>query len=136
MIHRECGNWGNTLSAPEGDFTKKVFLIEGHALKKGKPNPSNVITFSNDDYGQVNPSHANALMVKLDIVDQDVMKILVDDGSSVDILYYYAYNRMLLDGYEIQSCRELPMCGFENKSGTHPRNYKLVDGLPLRTLSS
>lgn len=53
-------------------------------------------------------------MVKLDIVGQDVMKILVDNGSSVGILYYHAYKRMLLDGYETEPYRELPLYSFGN----------------------
>lgn len=32
------------------------------------------------------------------------MKILVDNVSSVDILYYHNDNKILLDGYEIEHC--------------------------------
>lgn len=76
----------STSDCSEEEYVKRNFLIEGHQSKKAKPNPNNVITFSNEDYGGINLRHADALVVKLDIVDQDVMKILVDNGSSVDIL--------------------------------------------------
>lgn len=69
--------------------------MEGHHTKKAKPNSNKVITFFEDDYGQVNPRHADALVVKLDIADQDVIKVLIDNGFLVDILYYHTYYRML-----------------------------------------
>lgn len=104
---------GSKTDCPNEEYIKKVFLIEGHQQKKAKP-PNNVITFSDEDYRQLNSKHVDALVIKLDIIDQDIMKILVDNGSSVDILYYHNYRRMLLDKYKIEPYKELPLYGFRS----------------------
>lgn len=105
---------GSTSGGSEDEYVKKIFLIEGHQTKNVKPSLDNMITFSDEDYGEINPRHVDDLVVKLNIANQNVVKILVDNGSSVNILYYHAYNRMFLDGYEIELCREPPLYGFGN----------------------
>lgn len=55
--------------------------------KRLKKNPSLVISFSNDDYGERNiEDHQEALVITTKIGVNTVQKIFVDNGSSVDIL--------------------------------------------------
>lgn len=39
-----------------------------------------------------------ALKIQLDITDQDVKKVLIDNGSSADIIFRHALRKMILDG--------------------------------------
>lgn len=70
----------NTSGYPEKEYIVKFFMIEGHQLKKQKLNPNNLITFSDEDYGSVNSRHVDALVIKLDITDQDVMVMDIFGG--------------------------------------------------------
>ena len=54
------------------------------------------ITFSEKDAHHVSHPHCDALVIKAMIANNNVHRILVDNGSSVDILYYKAFERMRL----------------------------------------
>jgi len=45
------------------------------------------ITFSDDDFQGVDPSEDDPMVILIDIDKFSIMKILVDQGSSVEILY-------------------------------------------------
>ncbi|XP_074337356.1 uncharacterized protein LOC141674548 [Apium graveolens] len=57
----------------------EVFSIQSY--------PEMVISFSSKDYEGVNPNHNEALVVTLDIFDNEVRRMLIDNGSSVNILF-------------------------------------------------
>ena len=46
------------------------------------------ITFTNDDARRVHHPHDNAIVITLLIADYTTKRVLVDNGSSADILYY------------------------------------------------
>ena len=50
-----------------------------------------IIGFSEDDARRLHHSHDDALVVSLRVGDYNVHRMLVDNGSSVDILYYPAF---------------------------------------------
>ncbi|GFY88878.1 hypothetical protein Acr_06g0008180 [Actinidia rufa] len=52
------------------------------------------ITFSNDDLRGLHLSHDDALVVSTVIANFNVQRILIDNGSSVDILFILAFERM------------------------------------------
>lgn len=70
--------------------THSVFHISSPEPKRQKVSPNNVITLSDEDYHQATTSSDDALVVTLDIANQNVQRILIDKGSSVDILYNHA----------------------------------------------
>lgn len=75
-------------------YVREVFRVDS---KKPKKNPSPVISFSDDDYGERTiEDHQDALVITTKIGANTVQKILVDNGSSVDILYHSAFSRMNL----------------------------------------
>ena len=55
------------------------------------------ITFSEKDALHVCHPHCDALVIKAMIANNNVHRILVDNGSSVDILYFQAFERMRLN---------------------------------------
>ena len=57
-----------------------------------------VIGFSEDDARRLHYPHNDALVVSLQIGDYNMHRVLVDNGSSADILYYPAFQQMRIDG--------------------------------------
>lgn len=77
---------------------------------------NNIITFSEEDYHQTTTSSDDALVVTLDIADQYVQRIVIDNGSSVDILHNHTLQRMLTGDETIKPCKEPPLYSFGNNS--------------------
>ncbi|XP_074324398.1 uncharacterized protein LOC141661313 [Apium graveolens] len=73
-----------------------------------------VISFSNKDYEGVNPNNNEALVVTLDIFDNEVKRMLIDNGSLVNILFKHTVDRMQLGSVRSNGCREDPLYGFGN----------------------
>ncbi|KAK1351825.1 hypothetical protein POM88_053966 [Heracleum sosnowskyi] len=44
-----------------------------------------------------------------------IWKVLVDGGSSVNILYHRTYSNMNLEGEQLDPCHEAPLYGFGNQ---------------------
>lgn len=52
------------------------------------------ITFSKADVAGVKLLHTDAVVVTLNITDYNVHRVLLDNGSSIKILYYFAFSQM------------------------------------------
>ncbi|XP_074347592.1 uncharacterized protein LOC141686456 [Apium graveolens] len=89
---------GGSHSPPRSpDFGEEVFSI--HSL------PDLVISFSSKDYEGVNPHNNAALVVTLDIFDNEVRRMLIDNGSSVFyILFKHTVDRMQLGSVHSNEC--------------------------------
>ena len=55
---------------------------------------SPIIGFSEDDARRLHHPHDDALVVSVRVRDYNVHRMLVDNGSSADILYYPAFQQM------------------------------------------
>ncbi|XP_074351393.1 uncharacterized protein LOC141690498 [Apium graveolens] len=60
------------------------------------------------------PDHNQALVVTLDVVDNEVKRILVDNGSSANIVFKHTLNRMELVHLRMDPCLEDPLYVFGN----------------------
>ena len=60
------------------------------------------ITFKESDAHLVHHPHCDALVVKAMMANNSVYKILVDNGSSVDILYYQVFKSMGLKDSDLR----------------------------------
>ncbi|XP_043705525.1 uncharacterized protein LOC122655393 [Telopea speciosissima] len=69
------------------------------------------ITFSDEDLADIQSPHDDALVIKMVIANCTVGRIRVDNGSSADILYYDAFEKMLLKP-EMLKRVESPLYGF------------------------
>lgn len=60
--------------------------------QRDRPYPDTVISFSDEDYTfeSVKP-HKGALVITAQVGPMDMMRIMIDNRSSVDILYSHAY---------------------------------------------
>ena len=61
-----------------------------------RPRTEDVITFINNDLQNVQVPHEDPIVISLTIANHDVKQILVDNESSVDVLYYDAFSRISL----------------------------------------
>ena len=61
-----------------------------------RPRTEDIIAFADDDLQNVQVPHTYPVVISLIIANHDVKRILVDNGSSADILYYDAFIKMLL----------------------------------------
>ena len=54
------------------------------------------ISFTGEDAERIHHPHDNAIVITLLIADYTTRRVLVDNGSSADILYYPAFQQMRL----------------------------------------
>ncbi|XP_074342599.1 uncharacterized protein LOC141680208 [Apium graveolens] len=101
---RRNSNWARK------SYAREVYRIES---KKPMRNPSPIILFLDEDYGdRIIEDHQDALVITTKVGTNTVQKILVDNGSSVDILYYSAFKRMDLGDRKLNDARDAPLYGF------------------------
>ena len=70
-----------------------------------------MINFSEGDASYVRHPHSDALVMKAMVANNDVRMILVNNGSSVDILYFQAYEKMGLKVNDLKPSPN-PIYGF------------------------
>lgn len=76
--------------------------------------PEQVIFFSNQDFEGIDPNHNEALVISPDVANNEVKRILVDNGCSVNILFKHAHGRMQLRSVRINDCSENLLYGFRH----------------------
>lgn len=81
------------------------------ASKKLRRSPSRQITFNDSDLDRLTLPHNDALVVSLQLKDCTVRRILVDQGSSVEVIYYSLFKDMGLSETDLQPCTLL-LIGF------------------------
>ena len=72
---------------------------------------SPTIEFSEEDARRLHHPHDDALVVSIRIEDYNMHRVLVDNGSSTDILYYLAFQQMGI-GREQLIPINAPLVGF------------------------
>ena len=69
------------------------------------------ITFMNADAKRVHHPYNNAIVITLLIADYTTRRVLVDNGSSTDILYYLGFQQMRLRRDQLRPINS-PLVGF------------------------
>ena len=72
------------------------------------------MSFSNEDKVGTLQSYDNALVITLKIGRYNVKKVLVDQGSSVEIMYPNLYKGLKLKRKDL-ACYDSPLMGFDGK---------------------
>ncbi|XP_030946323.1 uncharacterized protein LOC115970840 [Quercus lobata] len=108
---------GGTAAAGSSKKARKTYLgmihsiqLTGSAPKMPRIN-NPVIGFSEDVARRLHHPHDDALVVSLQIGDYNMHRVLVDNGSSADILYYPAFQQMRIDK-EWLALTNAPLMGF------------------------
>ncbi|XP_050242210.1 uncharacterized protein LOC126691192 [Quercus robur] len=88
---------GGTTAVGSSKKARKTYLRMVHSIQLTGSVPkmpridNPVINFSEDDARRLHHPHDDALVVSLQIGDYNMHRVLVDNGSSADILYYPAF---------------------------------------------
>ena len=114
-------------------------------IKKDEP----CIIFTDEDARELHHPYDDAIVITLTIVNYTTRRVLIDNGSSMDILYYLAFQQMRINK-ELLCPINMPLIGFGGMKvllvgtiflpvvvGSYPRqinkevNFLVVDCLPL-----
>ncbi|GFZ19944.1 hypothetical protein Acr_28g0006490 [Actinidia rufa] len=104
------------LGVPLGRSKKRFIISPRHVLATKPP-----ITFSSDDLRGLHLPHDDALVVSAVIANFNVQRILIDSGSSVDILFISAFEKMKI-GLDKLHPFHTPLIGF-GENTTHPLGW-------------
>jgi hypothetical protein len=83
-------------------------ILEMH---KKRPRPEEAITFSEKDGTGVSQPHDDALVLSLKINTHRVRRILIDIGSSADVMYFDAFTKMVYGPLHLVKVHT-PLVGF------------------------
>uniref|UniRef100_A0A2N9GJ57 RNA-directed DNA polymerase n=1 Tax=Fagus sylvatica TaxID=28930 RepID=A0A2N9GJ57_FAGSY len=142
---REGRPQGARQQRPPEEAPPRPPLGEIHKSNK-KPRVEDLpITFTEEDACKVFHPHDDALVVTMEIAGYSTRRVLIDNGSSADIIYLTAFQQMKIDKDQLQPI-ETPLVGFAGTSiyplgmvtlqiiaGTHPKqamkkvNFLVVD---------
>jgi len=61
------------------------------------------ITFTNADFKGIDPFQYDPIVITVEVENFSIMKILVDQGSSVDVLYWSTFKKLHIPNNEIQA---------------------------------
>ncbi|KAK3009256.1 hypothetical protein RJ639_014122 [Escallonia herrerae] len=75
-------------------YAREVCTTMGSFSKKQKMKTNPTISFSEEDVGDIKTHHDDPLVVTLRVANFDTKRILVDNGSSAEVLFYEAFQEM------------------------------------------
>lgn len=97
----------------KAEHMREVLSVQP-ALKRGKTEAKDVTSFSSRDLECIQTPHNDALVVTLRVKDFEVKRILIDQGSSVEIMYYDAFQQLKLRDTDLAPATS-PLVGFNSQ---------------------
>ena len=94
---------GGTAAAESSKKARKTYLRMVHNVQLIGSMPkmplinNPIIEFSEEDARRLHHPYDDALVVSIRMGDYNTHRVLVDYGSSADILYYPAFQQMMID---------------------------------------
>ena len=104
-------------SIGQSSKSKKAYLKVVQSIQffgrspRAKPTEKQAITFTDEDAERIHHPHDDAIVITLLIADYTTRRVLVDNGSSADILYYPAFRQMKLGRDHLRPVNS-PLVGF------------------------
>ena len=104
-------------STGQSSRSRKTYLKVVHNVQLSERSPmtrttnEQAITFTDKDATRIHHPHDNAIVITLLIVDYTTRRVLVDNGSSADILCYPAFQQMNLGRDQLRLVYS-PLVGF------------------------
>ncbi|XP_074352827.1 uncharacterized protein LOC141691978 [Apium graveolens] len=90
--------------------TKKKYARQLYNLYQfGQAKPHMPMTFNTEDYEDVIRSHEDPLIINPIIGHNKIWKVMIDTGSSANILFHKTYCKMNLAGEQLEPCNEAPL---------------------------
>uniref|UniRef100_A0A2N9IAL2 Uncharacterized protein n=1 Tax=Fagus sylvatica TaxID=28930 RepID=A0A2N9IAL2_FAGSY len=133
---------GGLASRGASRSSRKAYARQAHNIlvtqrsRKSLKMDDQVISFSEDDARNIHHPHDDALVVTLTIAGFLTRRVLIDNGSSADIIYLPAYQQMKIDKEQLKPI-DIPLVGFTGdkvkplgvvsliiEAGTHPKQVK------------
>ncbi|XP_074378249.1 uncharacterized protein LOC141719776 [Apium graveolens] len=107
---------------------KKKYVRQVYSLYQfGQAKPHMPMTFSTEDYEDVIRPHEDPLIINPIIGQNKIWKVMVDTGSSANILFHKTYCKMNLVGEQLEPCNEAPLYAI----GGHPIQFEGSITLPV-----
>nr|XP_023885709.1 uncharacterized protein LOC111997802 [Quercus suber] len=104
-----------------GSWPSKVMLVarlpardSGQVPKKAKPDAQSILRFSDEDKIRTIQPHDDALVITLRIGGYDVKRVMVDQGSAVEIMYPDLYKGLNLKPGDLTPYNS-PLASFEGR---------------------
>jgi hypothetical protein len=139
---------GGPASEGTSRASRKAYARQIHNIMVVQRPPKNVrlydqiISFSEEDARGTHQPHDDTLVITINIAGFTTRRVMVDNGSSADILYLPAYQQMRLDKDKLRPM-DAPLVGFTGDKvclvgivtlpitvGTHPKTIsKTIDFL-------
>lgn len=94
--------------------------VENRAKQVKRQHTGSIISFSNDDLHGVQTQHDPIVVVIMTITSYNVKKILVDNGSSINMLFYDIFQKMKLFTDQLKKVNTLLV--------RFSRNFIVVEG--------
>ena len=104
-------------STGQSSKSKKAYLKVVQSVQVSGQSPrarttdEQAITFTEEDAERIHHPHDDAIVITLLIVDYTTRRVLVDNGSSADILYFLAFQQMRLGRDRLRPVSS-PLVGF------------------------
>ena len=117
---------GRTASSPSRVMSVARLLAEDSSsgLKRAKMDIQPILGFSDEDKIGIIQPHDDTLVVTLRIEGYDVKRILVDQGSTVEIMYLDLYKGLNLRSDDLMAYNS-PLVSFEGKTVIPKRQIRL-----------
>jgi len=110
---------GGESSTSRRNYARQIMLINEDSCSFAER--SSVITFSAEDFEGVIPHEDNPMVITLQILNWNIKRVLIDTGSSADILTFEAFDRMGLSEEQLQPFQGT-LSGF-TRERVHVRGY-------------
>ena len=85
-----------------------------HAVSSRTQRRMSPITFSDSDFQGTDPNQDDPMVITVEVENFAVKKVLIDQGSSVDILYWKTFNKMQIPLADLTPHNE-PIYGFSGE---------------------
>ena len=99
-MQQERQEVGGPVAAEDRPIQREIHMIIGGSSglaklsKVKKAKLEDAIIFTEQDAEGVLTSHNDAVVVIVNIVDYNIHRIFIDNGSLVDVLYYFIFSQM------------------------------------------
>ncbi|KAK2999701.1 hypothetical protein RJ639_023127 [Escallonia herrerae] len=107
-------------------YAREVCVTSSPPNKKLKTVPATMITFSDDDSEGIKTPHDDPLVITIKAGNFDVKRVLIDNGSSAEILFHNAFKKMNIPADCLRKM-DTPLYEFSN----HPVAAEGIIVLPV-----
>ncbi|VFQ76089.1 unnamed protein product [Cuscuta campestris] len=106
---------GGDTASQRKNWARSLHVAVVSLESQGKQAKREPITFTDRDLPRTGGDHNDPLVVTMDINEADVARVLVDTGSSVNVLYLDAFKKLKLDRSMLRPL-QTPLSGFTGAS--------------------